>query len=187
MRAEQLEVELSEATVQLAVNQEIRLTEIRPTDKAACVRYLCDREIYDRTLRIPYPYDEADFDDWLEIIAKATERHGEPVHFAIRTSDGSFIGGCGFDGLTKGHRAEIGYWLAKPYWGQGITTAVVGGVCEYALANWNLVRITAHVFDFNIASARVLEKNRFMCEGHLRKHYLKDGRFIDSRLYALVR
>ena len=37
------------------------------------------------------------------------------------------------------------------------------------------------------ASAGVLEKNGFVCEGHLRKHYLKDGRFFDGKLYALVR
>jgi RimJ/RimL family protein N-acetyltransferase len=35
------------------------------------------------------------------------------------------ISGLGFDALTigKSHRAEIGYWLAKPYWGRGIMTA----------------------------------------------------------------
>lgn len=171
----------------LPINDHIHLTEFRSTDKAACVQHLGDREIYDRTIRIPYPYTEADFDNWLEITVKATEQHGEPIHFAIRTSDDSFIGGCGFDGLTKGHCAEIGYWLAKPYWGQGIMTAVVRIACEDAIAKWKLLRITAHVFESNVASARVLEKNGFVCEGHLRKHYLKNGRFIDSKLYALVR
>ena len=171
----------------LPINDQIHLTEIRPTDKAACVQHLGDREIYDRTLRIPYPYTEAAFDNWLDTITQATGRHGEPVHFAIRTRDDSFIGGCGFDGLTKGHRAEIGYWLAKPDSGQGIMTAVVRIACEHALASWKLLRITAHVFESNLASARVLEKNGFVCEGHLRKHFLKDGRSIDGKLYALVR
>ena len=171
----------------LLVNDQIHLTEFRPTDKAACVRYLGDREIYDRTSRIPWPYTEADFDNWLEITVTATEQHGEPIHFAIRTSDDSFIGGCGFDGLTNGHCAEIGYWLAKPYWGQGIMTAVVRIACEHAIAKWKLLRITAHVFESNLASARVLEKNGFVCEGHLRKHFLKDGRSIDGKLFALVR
>ncbi len=66
-------------------------------------------------------------------------------------------------------------------------TAVVRIACEHAIANWKLLRITAHVFDSNVASARVLEKNGFVCEGHLRKHFLKDGRSIDGKLYALVR
>ena len=173
--------------MQLIINESVSLTEFRPTDKAACVEYLSDKDIYDRTLRIPYPYTEADFDIWLGVTAEATEQHGEPIHFAVRSLDGSLIGGCGFEGLTKGHRAEIGYWLAKPYWDQGIMTAVVGKACEYAFAQWKLVRITAHVFYVNVTSARVLEKNGFLCEGNLRKHFLKDGRFLDSKLFALVR
>ena len=171
----------------LIVNDLIHLTELRATDKAACVQHLSNREIYDRTLRIPYPYTEAEFDKWLASVTRATEQHGEPVHFAVRNAEGALIGGCGFDGLTKGHRAEIGYWLARPYWDRGIMTAVVGKACEYAFAHWKLVRIAAHVFYVNVTSSRVLEKNGFTCEGNLRKHFLKDGRFLDTKLYALVR
>ena len=97
------------------------------------------------------------------------------------------LGGCGFEGVSYGHCAEIGYWLARPFWGQGIMTEVVRALCGFAFAEWKLVRITAHVFDFNAASARVLEKNGFSLEGLLRKHHRKAGRFLDSRLYALVR
>lgn len=172
--------------MQIPVTEKISLTEFRPTDKAACVEQIGDREIYARTLRIPRPYTEAHFDQWLRIVAEASQQHGEPIHFAIRDGD-ALIGSIGFDGLTKGHRAEIGYWLAKPWWGRGIMTAVVGRACEYAVLRWKLARIAAHVFESNIASARVLEKNGFEFEGLLRKHHLKDGRFLDSRLFALVR
>jgi RimJ/RimL family protein N-acetyltransferase len=50
-----------------------------------------------------------------------------------------------------------------------------------------LAKITAHVFAFNTASARVLEKCGFVQEGHLRNHHQKDGNLIDARLYALLR
>jgi RimJ/RimL family protein N-acetyltransferase len=83
--------------------------------------------------------------------------------------------------------AEIGYWLAKPYWGQGIMTDVVRLACDFALAEWKRVRIIAHVFDFNRASARVPEKNGFEFEGLLRKHHRKDGALLNSRLYTLVK
>jgi RimJ/RimL family protein N-acetyltransferase len=171
----------------ISVTDQISLTEFRISDKPALVRHLAEKEIYDRTLRIPYPYTEADADAWFEIDSRATEQHGGPVHWAIRDPGGALIGCVGFDGLTKGHRAEIGYWLAKPYWGRGIISAVVAAACAYALAEWKLVRITAHVFAFNTASTRVLEKNGFELEGELRKHYRKDGRLLDAKLYALVR
>ena len=138
-------------------------------------------------LRVPYPYDQAAADQFLDIVEHTTEQHGHPIHFAVRNPQDKLVGGMSFEGLACGHRAEIGYWLAKPYWGRGIMTDVVGKACEFAFRQWTLVRITAHVFAFNTASARVLEKNGFQREGLLRKHFQKDDAFIDSYLYALVR
>jgi ribosomal-protein-alanine N-acetyltransferase len=169
----------------IPITPAVCLTEIRAADKYECVKRINDREIYDRTLRIPHPYNEAHFDQWLAIVAESTQRHGQPVQFAIRES-GSLIGALGFDELVKGHQAEIGYWLAKAWWGRGIMTAAVARACAHAFEQWSLVRITAHVFSSNTASARVLEKNGFQLEGLLRKHHLKDERFLDSKLYALV-
>lgn len=163
--------------MKLVVNDRIHLSEFRPSDKPALLEHLQEKEIYDRTLRIPYPYTEADADEWLALTARITQQQGQPIHWAIRDTDALLIGGCGFDDLQigKSHRAEIGYWLAKPYWGQGIVTAVVRKVCEFAFTEWKLVKITASIFAFNAASARVAEKCGFQQEGYLRKHYLKDG------------
>lgn len=175
--------------MRITVNDRVHLSEFVPSDQTACVEHLKEREIYERTLRIPYPYREADFQQWLKIVEKTTQEQGRSVQWAIRNEAGLLIGGTGFGDfeLGKSHRAEIGYWLAKPYWGQGIMTAVVGKICEFGFSEFGLVKITAHVFANNPASARVLEKCGFAQEGFLRKHCLKDGRFIDSRLFALVK
>lgn len=172
-----------------SIDSFVRLTEIRPSDKPAMIKHLQEREIYDRTLRIPYPYTEADADEWLARVAKATQEQGRPVNFAIRDENDYFIGGCGFHDFQIGqsHRAEIGYYLAKPYWGRGIMTAVVRGMCAFAFAELNLSKIAAHVFAPNLASARVLEKCGFEQEGYLRKHFLKDGQLLDVRLFGLLR
>ena len=174
-------------SVRIPVNNRIELTEFRPSDRADLLEFLNNREIYDCTLRIPFPYTNAHFDQWLNIVSQSIAQHGQPVHFALREPAGRVIGCCGFDGLTPGHRAEIGYWLAQPYWGQGLMTAVVHAACQHAFTQWKLVRMTAHVFDFNIASARVLEKNGFVREGHLKKHYFKNGQAVDGFTYALLR
>lgn len=173
----------------LAVNEQMALTEMRPTDKAALLKYLQDKDIYDRTLRIPYPYTEKDADLWLAQVAKSIQQLGYPVHWAIRDRDDFLIGAVGFDSaaIGKSHQAEIGYWLAKPYWGRGIISAAVAKACAFAFDEWGLVKITAHVFDFNTASARVLEKCGFSEEGYLKKHYFKDGQYRDARLYSLLK
>jgi len=171
------------------VNDQVHLSEFRSSDKAALIEHLNDRDIYDRTLRLPFPYTDAAADEWLALVAKITEQQGRPVHWAIRTGDDSLIGGCGFDGFEvgKSHRGEVGYWLAKPHWGRGLMTAVVHRICQHAFDEFGLVKITAHVFTHNPASARVLEKRGFQEEGFLRKHFFKDGKFIDARLFALFK
>ena len=131
--------------MKLRVNDQVHLSEIRPADKAAFVEHLAAKEIYDCTLRLPYPYTEADADTWLEIVAKNTDRHGQPVQWAIRNPTDELIGCCGLDGLEtdRAHRAEIGYWLAKPYWGRGIMTDVVRAACRWTFAEFGLAKITA--------------------------------------------
>jgi RimJ/RimL family protein N-acetyltransferase len=175
--------------MRIVVNDQVHLSELRSSDKPALVQHLNEREIYDRTLRIPFPYTDAAADEWLALVAKITEQQGRPVQFAIRSAADALIGGCGFDGFQvgKSHCGEVGYWLAKPLWGRGIMTAVVQRVCRHAFEEFGLAKITAHVFPHNPTSARVLEKCGFHEEGFLRKHFLKDGQFLDARLFALLK
>ncbi len=167
----------------------IRLTELRRSDKDAFVSLLNNREIYRRTFRIPYPFTEDDFEKWFAKIEKMASGSELSTVWAIRDSTDQMIGMIGLDAPSDGqaHRAEIGYWLGEPYWGRGITTAVVRAVCRHGFEELGLAKITAHVFSFNDASARVLEKCGFELEGYLKKHFLKDEEFIDAKAYGLVR
>ena len=174
-------------THHIVVHRGVYLSEVRAADKSALVAQLNDRGIYNNTLRIPYPYAGEHAEAFIEFASRATARNGRPVHWAIRGDTDALIGCCGFENLCDGHRAEVGYWLARPYWGRGIMTEVVRTARDFATAEWGLVRIAAHVFRHNAASARVLEKNGFELEGLLRKHHLKDGQFIDSHLYSWVK
>jgi RimJ/RimL family protein N-acetyltransferase len=162
------------------------LTPMRPDDAQTLVCHLTDRAIYAQTLRIPFPYTLADAQRWLSLVDESTRRHGRPVHWAIRDERGLLIGGCGLNDLDpdRPHRAEIGYWLARPYWGRGIMTAMVGAACRRAFSELGLSKLVACVFAANGASLRVLEKNDFEREGYLKKHFLKDGRLIDAVLLA---
>jgi RimJ/RimL family protein N-acetyltransferase len=101
------------------------------------------------------PYTETAADEWLALVARTTPQQGRPVQWAIRNTE-ALIGGCSFDGFQvgKSHRGEVGYWLAKPFWGRGIMTAVVRRVCRYAFEEFGLVKITAHVFPHNPAFLR---------------------------------
>jgi RimJ/RimL family protein N-acetyltransferase len=175
--------------MKILVNERIHLSEPRESDKSAIIEHLNDRDIYDRTLRIPFPYTDAAADAWLLLVANTTKQQGRPTQWAIRTADDALIGACGLVGFEvgKSHRAEVGYWLAKRYWGRGIMTAVVQRLCRLAFEEFELVKLIAHVHSHNPASARVLEKCGFEQEGFLRKHFQKDGHFFDARMFGLLR
>ncbi|MCM3901019.1 MAG: GNAT family N-acetyltransferase [Pyrinomonadaceae bacterium] len=162
---------------------------IRVTDKTFLLKHLHSRDVYDTTLNIPHPYTETDADWWIQKRIEHTRRLGQEVSFAIRDDEARLIGVVSADSLQLGttHRAEIGYWLARPWWGQGIMTDAVRTFVRYAFTDLHLRRLTAHVFESNVGSARVLEKNGFKLEGRLRKHVSKDGQLLDGRLYGLLK
>lgn len=178
---------MGQPRLEIPIRADLALTEIRDGDRDSFVEYLNDPEIYQNTLRIPSPYKPSDAEKYLAILAENAAKQGFATNFAIRDAVGRLIGGCSLDGMVVGHRAEIGYWVARPFWGQGIATAAVRAACEYGFARWQLVRIAGLVFSFNPSSARVLEKNGFEYEGLLRKYAQKMGQFYDCRVYALMR
>ena len=64
---------------------------------------------------------------------------------------------------------------------------VVPAFTAYGFSTFDVCRIFATVFEWNPASARILEKAGYILEGRLRKSLTKDGRMIDQLLYARVR
>ncbi len=173
--------------IRLPITPELALTEFLRTDESAVIEHLAEKEISQTTTNIAFPYGPEEFDMTMRTVAgRAGEHGGCCTHFAIRNSDDSFIGCVVFSDLIEGHSAGVAYWLAKPFWNKQIMTAAVGVACQFAIERWKLVRISAPVFDGNVASQRVLEKNGFEFEGLMRGYFFKDGRFINARLYSLV-
>ncbi|HAF25545.1 MAG TPA: N-acetyltransferase, partial [Blastocatellia bacterium] len=157
--------------------------------KAALMEHLHSKDVYNTTLNIPHPYLEAHANSWIQKRIARAERVGKEVSFAIRDNQGKLIGVVSAESLEPGttHRAEIGYWLARPFWGQGIMTDAVRAYVGYAFGELQLLRLTAHVLESNVGSARVLEKNGFKLEGRLRKHFRKDDELLDARFYGLLK
>jgi RimJ/RimL family protein N-acetyltransferase len=173
----------------IKVRDGVHLSGVRETDKSAILEHLRTRDVYNTTLNIPHPYLEEHADWWIQKRIEHAKKLGREVSFAIRNAQDELIGVVSADNLELGatHKAEIGYWLAKPYWGKGIMTDAVKTFVGYAFGELQLLRLTAHVFEFNASSARVLEKNGFRLEGRLRKHFRKDDELLDARLYGLLK
>ena len=154
-------------------------------DRDAIVRYANNKKIaINLRDRFPHPYTSADARNWLDSVIGF-----EPeTNFAIDVA-GEAVGGIGFvmQHDVARRSAEIGYWLGEEFWGHGIVTEALSAVTEHAFANYDLCRLYAHVFEWNAASARVLEKAGYQLEGRMRKSVTKDGQTIDQFMYAVIR
>lgn len=132
----------------------------------------------------PHPYTLEAADQWLGH-AMAAEPES---HFAIE-ADGTFAGGIGLKLQSDVDRvsAELGYWLGESFWGRGIATAAITGLVPWAFERFQLERIFAVPFHWNLASSRALEKAGFNKEGVMRRAAIKDGVLADLPLYARYR
>lgn len=172
----------------LKVDEAIEISQITWADKTAYLEHLNDSDVFHRNMGlIPYPYTDQDAEAWLLRVTNETLAGDKSRSWAIRNAAGGLIGGCGLHGIDNGEKAEVGYWLSKPHWGRGITTRCVRAACEFGFREYGLQRIYARVFEFNVASARVLEKAGFALEGVLRKHHFREGWGIDVRMYGRLR
>lgn len=102
----------------------------------------------------------------------------EKVIGSITLTQGSGIYAC---------KAELGYVLARNYWGQGFATQAVKLAVIQGFNELSIKRIEAFVEPLNVASQKVLEKNNFFIEGFLKKHVLKKGVIKDHYIYAIYR
>jgi RimJ/RimL family protein N-acetyltransferase len=157
----------------------------KTSDAKAIAKYANNYSIY-KNLKdyFPYPYTEKHANDWLSFTLSQVPE----TNFAIATKD-ELIGAIGFDMQKDVNRysAEIGFWLAEPFWGRGVTTQAVITVTNYIFSHHNFNRLFAGVFEGNEPSARVLIKAGYKLEARLRKAVYKQNKFIDQMIYAILK
>lgn len=108
--------------------------------------------------------------------------------WAICSADNTeFYGVITLPFWKKEHRkAELGYWLLPLYWRRGIVTEAADTVIKYAFSEMDLHRIMAEVEDDNAASIASLKKLGFQYEGTQKECEIKEGRFLNLEMYALL-
>lgn len=135
---------------------------------------------------LPYPYTAQDGRDYISAMLSADPNN--TFAFAI-TVNGKTVGSIAAFRQDNIHHktAELGYYLAEPYWGNGIMTHAVQLICDDIFSHTDILRIFAEPFANNIASCRVLEKAGFQCEGTLRQNAVKSGNVLDMKMYSKLK
>jgi len=147
-----------------------------------------DPDVAAGLLTVPHPYPEDQLLSWVRYAVQLTaegERHEMSI---ILKETGLPIGTLRLRDISAIHlSAELGYWLGKPYWGQGYMTEAASRIIRFGFESLGLERIYACCFVDNHSSARVCEKVGMKYEGRGRREVRKDGKFIDLLHYAIIR
>lgn len=174
--------------MKVRVSKDLSVT-LRPwkrSDKEALVKYANNKKIAEN-LRdaFPHPYNDKDAMRFLEkamgedphIVMFAVDRQGEAI--------GSIGGMLQNDVYSK--NMEFGYWIAEPYWGLGIASAVIKKFISHIWLSYDVRRIYAEPYSINIPSRKALERAGFTLEAVFRQNVFKNGRYLDSCIYSMLR
>jgi [ribosomal protein S5]-alanine N-acetyltransferase len=167
--------------------ERLLLRKITAADEADIFAYASDPEVPKYMSWEPHQSLE-DSRAYLSTVFGRYRQHTPGPWGIVHKRDAKLIGTCGYhDWQRNDRRAEIGYTLSRSYWGQGYTAEAARAMIEFGFREMGLNRIQAMCDVPNIGSARVMEKVRMRFEGLLREYFFEKGRYIDLKLYAILR
>src|SRR3546814_5847216 len=124
-------------------------------DAPALAQAIGDEAIVRNLAHAPWPYREADAEAFL---GGWTDGHPSRFLMVRRTASAPrLIGGVGLD-RRQGGAVELGYWVARPYWGLGYATEAGRHMIDLARL-LGISRLTAAHFTDNPASGAVLSSD----------------------------
>lgn len=82
---------------------------------------------------------------------------------------------------------EVGYIISEKHRRKGIATIALKKICEIGFNKMKLKRIWAKVIPKNLASEKILIKNKFKKEGHLKKSFFLNKKYNDEIIYAKIK
>ncbi|WP_052401418.1 bifunctional GNAT family N-acetyltransferase/(deoxy)nucleoside triphosphate pyrophosphohydrolase [Muricoccus aerilatus] len=147
----------------LAVD-DLTLRALRAEDAAELHRLVNDWEVARMLARVPFPYSRELADEWIAS-TRAQIEAGAGWHLAIMRGE-ALVGCVGLTTTRDAPRhAELGYWVGRRHWGQGIGPRAAGRLARWALANLDIDVIHASVLEENARSAAVLARIGFQEDG----------------------
>jgi RimJ/RimL family protein N-acetyltransferase len=157
------------------------------SDASDVHRLAGDWAVADTTLNIPHPYEDGMAEDWISH-HQDNFASGQQLTLAVTLrASGALVGAIGLRLTPRFARAEMGYWIGKPYWGHGYCTEAAQAVIACGFGELGLHKIFASHLVRNPASGRVMQKAGMTYEGTLREHVQKWGAFEDLKMYGILR
>lgn len=162
---------------------QFKLRPFNISDIDSLVKYANNSKIAaNLTNQFPHPYTKENGEAFIKM---ATQNI--PITIFAIDINGNASGGIGIHLQNEIHikNAELGYWLAEPFWGKGIMTKAVTQMVDYGFKTFDITRIFARPYGTNIGSQKVLEKAGFILEGRFKNTIFKNGKYLDELIYAI--
>jgi RimJ/RimL family protein N-acetyltransferase len=167
--------------------QRLRLRPFEISDAKDVQRLAGDRAVADTTLNIPHPYDDGEAEIWISGHRDLFKKWEHAIFAIALRETGELVGAMGLHLNPRFNRAELGYWIGKPYWNNGYCTEAARRVVQFGFEDLLLNRIHAHHMSRNPASGRVMEHIGMRLEGTMRQHVRKWDKYEDIVCYAILR
>lgn len=131
--------------------------------------------------RFPHPYTVGNALEWI-----ASTKDQQPVQTFAILYNGVHAGSVGVILKDDVYRKsiEIGYFLGEAFWGKGIATRAVAMLIDHIKKHYDVVRVYAEIFEHNLPSMKVLEKNGFHLEGIRRRSVIKNNVVMDDYVWV---
>jgi len=153
------------------VTARLLLRPLRASDAPDVHRLVNDWDIAKNLAHVPFPYPRDLADSW---IADTAERLAAGRAYSLAVERDGVLVGCA--GLTlDGEEADLGYWIGRRYWGQGIAAEAAGRLSAWALATLPLRRIRAQALLDNARSIAVLTRVGFSPDGEGEADFVSRG------------
>ena len=162
---------------------DVKLRKIRNSDARDLQESMNSKEVIKWLNDCSYPYKLSDSKDYI----KKSLANKNSYEFAILV-DGDFAGTIVLENPNQGKKSyEVGYFVAKKYWGRGVATKALKEICKFGFNKLELKRIWGGCVSDNKASLKVLEKSGFKLEGKTKCSTYKNGKYYDEVIYGKVR
>lgn len=155
----------------------------RRGDAHALVDHLNDFDIVKWLSNVPYPYTETDAEDWIQLVNKTIDDKDPSFQFSIFMSN-ALIGGVGLK-YADSACYELGYWLAKDYWGQGLALEAATQLIRYGKEQLTDPHIIAHCMKGNAQSESVLRKLGFKVVDEVEIYSIPQNRLMPCSKLSL--
>lgn len=124
----------------------------------------------------------------LAIYAREMELGTAYPFFILNQQTGALLGAITLSNIRRGvaETATLGYWIGRPYAGEGRATSAVAAILDFAFGGLALHRVEAACVPHNHASRRVLEKSGFRHEGTAKAYLKINGVWADHHLFGVL-